>query len=231
MRIGADKSETGPTLHTHQGRPSIIKTTISIAEYLELRRIQEAFEGDLTDNESDSDDGDAPGSEWADDTDDGDSDESDSGTESESKRTSPYPPTRKGRQKERYARIRREKRRRRQDEMQTDIKAVVQQRVLDSTRDAIQVDFSLETDARVSKSGWIGRQLKGLLLENPDLRAILEDDEMVYLPWDGRYVFNSKALYRLTYLLQPNPSSCRQRAARFWRPLWKAPKAQLAACA
>ena len=207
-RIGADEGETGPTLHTHQGKPSIIKATISIAEYLELRQIQEAFEGELTDNESDSEEEDALGNEWTEDTDDDDSDESDSGTESESRRTSPYPPTRKGRQKERYARIRREKRRRRQEELQTDIKAIVQQRILDSTRDAIQVDFSLETDARVSKSGWIGKQLKGLLLENPDLHATLEDDKMVYLPWDGWYVINSKALHRPTYLLQPDPSSC-----------------------
>ena len=207
-RLGADGGETGPTLHTHQGKPSIIKATISIAEYLELRQIQEAFEGELTDNESDSEEEDALGNEWTEDTDDDDSDESDSGTESESRCTSPYPPTRKGRQKERYARIRREKRRRRQEELQTDIKAIVQQRILDSTRDAIQVDFSLETDARVSKSGWIGKQLKGLLLENPDLHATLEDDKMVYLPWDGWYVINSKALHRPTYLLQPDPSSC-----------------------
>jgi hypothetical protein len=177
-------------LHTHQGRPSIIKTIISIAEYLELRCVQEAFEGDLVDNESDSDDRDAAGSEGAEDTDDGNSNKSDSGTESESKCMSPYPPTQKGRQKEWYAWIQREKQQRRQDKMQTDIKAIIQQWVLDSTWDAIQVDFSLETDVHVSKSGWIGRQLKGLLLENPDLHAILEDNKMVYLPWDGWYVAN-----------------------------------------
>ena len=165
-------------VYKHGSGLSAIPVSISLTEYIERRLLSNALEGELTDYESSgSEDDDHPGddSEASADTPSEDGEVSNNGQS-----------TKKRKQRARYSAHRKEMRQKVQEDEGTDIKGVCKKRVMESTNDALQVEYSLLGDASVSGSGWIGKRTKGLPLHNPTLQELIDQDKLAYFPWDGR---------------------------------------------
>lgn len=91
------------------------------------------------------------------------------------------------------------KRAKKQAETGMDCKGVVMKRQLEAAKQAIQVKFNLLDDARVSRSGYVGKGMDGMPRIQPTLSEVIEMGA-THFPWDGRWVFLQSAGPRLMAL-------------------------------
>lgn len=162
---------------------SIMSQNLSIEEYFQARRLQDLFEGPLSEVESvecyDPSDGEDKVSDGADDV-----------QPAEAHLVAMTPPWsgRRGRGSRRSAAQRRKKRVAQQEARGTNDKHVAKKRRLEATKDTIVIDYSLPSDDKATKPGWIGKRVADLPQRVYTLTELVDDYNMKHFPWDGRYV-------------------------------------------
>jgi hypothetical protein len=163
-----------PVFYTPALGPSIKSKTLSVKEYLHECLRRELFDLPLTDYE------DSPTSE---------EDEGSPATRLPGAAAGPKPPpkTRLQKKKERSKRRRGAERSAWQEVEKTDLKGVSKKRRAESTKDAVQLDFSMGADVEATQPGWVGKRLSDLPRCEFTKERLLEDYGMTYLPWDGVY--------------------------------------------
>ena len=65
------------------------------------------------------------------------------------------------------------------------IKGICKKRLAQATKDVIVVDFSMSTNSRVTKPGWVGKHNVDLLSRPLTLRELVKDYGLTHFPWDG----------------------------------------------
>ena len=145
--------------------------------------MEDAFGGPVTDNELSESDGEMGDLSWL-----------ELGSDSEGSNSEIAPQqsssnTRSKNKKEQHKRWNQQKHQAAQEAAGTDLKAVVRKRQLESSQIAIHSDYSMENDALVSSSGWIGLLLqvhKPIRDQDNSIRDKAKKDGLTYFPWDGR---------------------------------------------
>ena len=116
--------------------------------------------------------------------------------------TPPLPPSRAQKQRDRHAHRRRGKRKREAASSDSGLKQVVKKRRTEGTEVAVQVPYSMISDAPVTLPGWIGKsqaQSQGGVPGKVHTKEELADHHgMKCFPWDGRCVARCLLLFNLT---------------------------------
>ncbi|KAI9429656.1 hypothetical protein H4582DRAFT_2064922 [Lactarius indigo] len=159
-----------------------IGTSISIDEYLQERRIREAFDGPLTDYEYSGEDS-----------------EGEPAFSRQQQRApcppavpcavppAKGPPSRAQRERERNKNRRRNRRAKQAGEGSDEgLKHVVKKRRMEAAAESLQLPFSVRADAEVTKPGWVGKRNACMPMQAYTKEELTGQHGMAYFPWDGR---------------------------------------------
>jgi hypothetical protein len=171
-------NETGPVICTFPNGLVALSTDFSMAEYLHRQLLHDVLEGPVTDYNSSTAD-EAEGVSYK--------DEEGGGTRGSDKPPLSGKEAKKAKKKAAYAKYRADKRLKAQVEQgMPGLKAINVKRIAESAQEVIQVGFSLQKDAEVTKTGWTGKQLDGMPHETATFSEVMSKNGMVHFPWDGR---------------------------------------------